>query len=412
MARVALESVSKTFAGNPPAVDDITLEVQDREFLVLVGPSGCGKSTTLRLIAGLEQADTGRIEIGERMVNHTPPKDRNIAMVFQNYALYPHMTVADNMAFGLRLRYGGWWKRIWRYWTDRARAREFADRRKEIPQQVGEAARTLGIEALLSRLPRQLSGGERQRVALGRAIVRRPDAFLFDEPLSNLDAKLRGEMRREIKRLHLKLEATMVYVTHDQVEALTLGDRVVVMDRGRIQQVGRPMELYDRPQNRFVAGFIGSPSMSFFEGELQKLGGDDSLAEFRGGGLRLRFSECADLLNSARVSDSRLPVHLGVRPEDVRISPWRGEVSHQGESQPENAGKVVLLELLGESAMIHVETAAGIVVVCRSDGRTSVQVGEMVELAVDPPRVHWFDPATGERLGGRSCATEVVDQTG
>ncbi len=252
MAQVLMKDLNKKY-DEVHAVKDVNLHVRDKEFMVLVGPSGCGKSTTLRMVAGLEEISTGQIVIGERVVNDLPPKDRDIAMVFQNYALYPHMTVYDNMAFGLKMR-------------------KFA--KPEIEKRVKEAADILGIQELLKRKPRQLSGGQRQRVAVGRAIVRHPQVFLFDEPLSNLDAKLRVQMRVELKRLHDRLETTAIYVTHDQVEAMTLGDRVVVMKDGWIQQVGEPLELYGRPANRFVAGFIGSPAMNFAEVAINEVNGD------------------------------------------------------------------------------------------------------------------------------------------
>src|SRR5574342_373206 len=263
MAQVVLKDLVKRF-DEVTAVRDVNLQIKDKEFIVLVGPSGCGKSTTLRMIAGLEEISSGEIYIGARLVNDLPPKDRDIAMVFQNYALYPHMTVYDNMAFGLKMR-------------------KFP--KAEIDTRVREAAQMLGIQELLSRKPRQLSGGQRQRVAVGRAIVRHPQVFLFDEPLSNLDAKLRVQMRVELKRLHERLETTAIYVTHDQVEAMTLGDRVVVMKDGWVQQVGEPLELYGKPANRFVAGFIGSPAMNF---------ADVTIAESNGGvwaespGMRVR----------------------------------------------------------------------------------------------------------------------------
>ncbi len=269
MAGVILENVSRAYPAGVLAVDRISLEVRDREFLVLVGPSGCGKTTTLRLIAGLEEISGGTISIGTRVVNDVAAKHRDIAMVFQNYALYPHMTVQRNMAFGLELREGaGGWRQLWRWALPAAKKQQLAARRNSIAERVQQTARILGIEPLLERYPRQLSGGERQRVALGRAIVRNPAVFLFDEPLSNLDAKLRVEMRRELKQLHQRLETTMIYVTHDQVEALTLGERIVVMNGGTIQQVGPPMDVYDWPANRFVAGFIGTPAMNFVDGEL------------------------------------------------------------------------------------------------------------------------------------------------
>src|SRR5213595_3100949 len=252
MAQVVLKDLNKKY-DEVHAVKDVNLTIRDKEFMVLVGPSGCGKTTTLRMVAGLEEITAGEIAIGDRIVNDLPPKDRDIAMVFQNYALYPHMTVYDNMAFGLKMR-------------------KFP--KPEIEKRVKDAAEILGIQDLLKRKPRQLSGGQRQRVAVGRAIVRHPQVFLFDEPLSNLDAKLRVQMRVELKRLHERLETTAIYVTHDQVEAMTLGDRVVVMKDGVVQQVGEPLELYDRPANRFVAGFIGSPAMNFAEVTIGSTGGE------------------------------------------------------------------------------------------------------------------------------------------
>src|SRR5882762_7897424 len=266
MAHVLLKDLNKSFDGTH-AVKDVNLEIHDREFVVLVGPSGCGKTTTLRMVAGLEDITSGEISIDERVVNDLPPMDRDIAMVFQNYALYPHMSVYDNMAFGLKMRK-----------FDRA----------DIARRVQEAAEILGIQELLKRKPRQLSGGQRQRVALGRAIVRHPQVFLFDEPLSNLDAKLRVQMRVELKKLHNRLETTAIYVTHDQVEAMTLGDRVVVMKDGWIQQVGEPLELYGKPSNRFVAGFIGSPSMNFIPVTVSEANGS-LLAE--NAGLRVKLPD-------------------------------------------------------------------------------------------------------------------------
>src|ERR1700726_5195557 len=250
MAQVALRNIVKTF-DRTPAVQGIDLDISDREFIVLVGPSGCGKSTTLRMIAGLEEATSGEIYIGDQLVNDVPPKDRDIAMVFQNYALYPHMTVYENMSFGLRLK-------------------KFP--KPEIKERVENAARILDITDLLGRRPKQLSGGQRQRVAMGRAIVRNPQVFLFDEPLSNLDAKLRVQMRAEIKELHQRLKVTTVYVTHDQIEAMTMADKIVVMNDGLVEQIGAPLELYDRPENLFVAGFIGSPAMNFLRGRVRHNG--------------------------------------------------------------------------------------------------------------------------------------------
>src|SRR5688500_3062564 len=278
MAKVLLRDLNKKY-DDTHAVKNVNLEIRDREFVVLVGPSGCGKTTTLRMVAGLEEITSGEISIDGRVVNDLPPMDRDIAMVFQNYALYPHMSVYDNMAFGLKMRKFG---------------------RDEIQKRVREAAEILGIQPLLARRPRQLSGGQRQRVALGRAIVRHPRVFLFDEPLSNLDAKLRVQMRVELKRLHERLETTAIYVTHDQVEAMTLGDRVVVMKDGLVQQVGEPLELYGRPANRFVAGFIGSPAMNFVE---VAISGDGLWAETAG---------------------MRLPVPDRIRPHADRKSVGRG----------------------------------------------------------------------------------------
>ncbi|HSC71982.1 MAG TPA: sn-glycerol-3-phosphate ABC transporter ATP-binding protein UgpC, partial [Candidatus Methylomirabilis sp.] len=289
MAQVTLESVSKKF-DEVVAVRDVSLTVHDREFVVLVGPSGCGKSTTLRMIAGLEEITAGIIKIGDRVVNDVPPKDRDIAMVFQNYALYPHMTVYDNMAFGLKLR-------------------KFP--KPEIQRRVQEAAEILGIQELLSRKPRALSGGQRQRVAVGRAIVRKPQVFLFDEPLSNLDAKLRVAMRAELKKLHDRLQATVVYVTHDQVEAMTMGDRIVIMKDGLIQQVGAPLEVYAAPQNQFVAGFIGSPAMNFIPCTITA---QDGNLFFKAPGLSLP-APAGKAKALAAYRDKA--VTLGVRPEDL-----------------------------------------------------------------------------------------------
>lgn len=291
MARVTLQNVSKSFLGErgPWAVRNFSLDIADGEFVVFVGPSGCGKSTTLRMLAGLENATSGRIMIGAREVTALPPKDRNVAMVFQNYALYPQKTVYENMAFGLRVR---------------------GEAKVEIDRRVRAAAASLGLDALLERKPRQLSGGQMQRVALGRALVRNPDVFLLDEPLSNLDAKLRVKMREEIATLHKRLGATMVFVTHDQVEAMTLGDRIVIMRDGWIQQVGRPLDLYDRPENTFVAAFIGSPEMNLIDGELVREGGN---LRVRAGGLLVGVPDGA-------FSEAAERVTLGIRPEHIAIA--------------------------------------------------------------------------------------------
>jgi len=291
MAEVRLESICKHF-GDVVAVDNFNMSIQDKEFVVLVGPSGCGKTTTLRMIAGLESITSGDIYIGDRLINKLPAKDRNIAMVFQNYALYPHMSVFDNMAFSLEMR-----KRP----------------KEQIKQRVGEAADILGIQDLLERKPKQLSGGQRQRVAVGRAIVRKPEVFLFDEPLSNLDAKLRVQTRLELKKLHERLATTAVYVTHDQVEAMTMGDRIVVMRDGFIQQVGSPLELYDTPANKFVGGFIGSPAMNFFDAEINTTGDTTSL---QAGEVRIDISSD----RSKQLADYKHnQVIVGLRPEDLSI---------------------------------------------------------------------------------------------
>ena len=315
MSEVRLEAVSKVYSrGDRPAVDGFSLDVKDGEFVVLVGPSGCGKSTTLRMVAGLETPTSGKISIGETDVTNLPPKDRDIAMVFQNYALYPHMTVRENLSFALKLRHF---------------------RKDEIVRRVAEAARSLGLSEYLERLPKALSGGQRQRVALGRAIVREPAVFLFDEPLSNLDAKMRVEMRSEIIRLHNRLGATMLYVTHDQTEAMTMGERIVVMDKGRIQQVAGPLEIYERPANRFVAGFIGTPPMNLFPK--------------------------GTLSGSATV---------GLRPENIALG--RGTLR----------ATVDFTESLGSETLVHV-VAEGVPAIVRVGGFSSVRHGESVMLEPD-----------------------------
>jgi multiple sugar transport system ATP-binding protein len=359
MAQVLMKDLNKKY-DEVHAVKDVNLHIRDKEFMVLVGPSGCGKSTTLRMVAGLEEISAGQIVIGERVVNDLPPKDRDIAMVFQNYALYPHMTVYDNMAFGLKMR-------------------KFA--KPEIEKRVKEAADILGIQELLKRKPRQLSGGQRQRVAVGRAIVRHPQVFLFDEPLSNLDAKLRVQMRVELKRLHDRLETTAIYVTHDQVEAMTLGDRVVVMKDGWIQQVGEPLELYGRPANRFVAGFIGSPAMNFAEVTLNEVNGD-LWAE--GAGLRVRIP--ADRAARLRPYKGQ-PITMGVRPEDLHVSSGAdspGTLIDAVVDVVEPLGSEILLDLrVGSSSMV-----------ARVEPTVRVKVHEPMKLAVIPERLHFFDTKT------------------
>jgi multiple sugar transport system ATP-binding protein len=359
MARVLLTNLNKKFE-DTHAVKDVNLEIRDREFVVLVGPSGCGKTTTLRMVAGLEDISSGEIRIDEKVVNDLPPMDRDIAMVFQNYALYPHMSVYDNMAFGLKMRKFG---------------------REEIEKRVRQAADILGIQPLLERRPRQLSGGQRQRVALGRAIVRHPRVFLFDEPLSNLDAKLRVQMRVELKRLHHRLETTAIYVTHDQVEAMTLGDRVVVMKDGVVQQVGEPLQLYERPANRFVASFIGSPAMNFAEVTLTN-SGEGLWAESPG--LRIRIPESK---SSALRPHAGQKVVLGVRPEALRLANGGDGADYAF------ASTIEVVEPLGNEILLDVR-AGNHPLVARVDPATRVKVHENVRLALDPERLHFFDAKT------------------
>ncbi|MBM3490741.1 MAG: sn-glycerol-3-phosphate ABC transporter ATP-binding protein UgpC [Alphaproteobacteria bacterium] len=359
MAGVSIRQVNKLYDGAVHAVKDVSLEIHDKEFVVLVGPSGCGKTTTLRMVAGLESITSGEVLIGDTVVNELPPMDRDIAMVFQNYALYPHMSVFDNMAFGLKMR-------------------KFA--RAEIQARVKQAADILGIHELLHRKPRQLSGGQRQRVALGRAIVRHPQVFLFDEPLSNLDAKLRVQMRVELKKLHERLGTTAIYVTHDQVEAMTLGDRVVVMKDGLVQQVGEPLELYNAPANRFVAGFLGSPAMNFVEVRLAERGG---ALWAEGDGLRIQpLPEQAGRL--ARLNGGRAT--LGVRPEDLRIA---------NGSDPEGLcfeADIEVIEKLG--AQILLDTRAGShTIVASVEPTVRARVHDRLRLAINPDRLHFFDAA-------------------
>ncbi|MFD3006345.1 ABC transporter ATP-binding protein [Thermus tengchongensis] len=366
MAKVKLEHVWKRF-GKVVAVKDFNLETEDGEFVVFVGPSGCGKTTTLRMIAGLEEISEGRIFIGDRLVNDVPPKDRDIAMVFQNYALYPHMNVYENMAFGLRLR---------RYPKD------------EIDRRVKEAARILKIEHLLNRKPRELSGGQRQRVAMGRAIVREPKVFLMDEPLSNLDAKLRVEMRAEIAKLQRRLGVTTIYVTHDQVEAMTLGHRIVVMKDGEIQQVDTPLNLYDFPANRFVAGFIGSPSMNFIRARVEAQG--DKLY-LTAPGFRVRANP---VLAQAVRPYSGKEVWMGIRPEHLGLKGY----TVIPEEENVIRGEVEVAEPLGAETEIHV-SVDGTVLVAKVDGHAPVKPGDKVELLADTSRLHAFDVDTDATIG-------------
>jgi len=374
MASVELSHVHKIYEGGFKAVDDFTLHIADREFIVLVGPSGCGKSTTLRMIAGLEDITSGTIAIGGRLMNQVAPKDRDIAMVFQSYALYPHMTAFENMAFALSLRR-----------TPKA----------TINDKVRRAADKLGIAQLLDKRPRQLSGGQRQRVALGRAIVRDPQCFLFDEPLSNLDAKLRVEMRAEIKRLHLELGSTTVYVTHDQEEAITLGDRVVVMKDGVVHQCAGPLEIYHRPANRFVAGFLGTPPMNFLAGRLVDEAGqllfDEGTAKlpvpaWAAPALRERPAGNPDLV-------------MGVRPEALILP-------RPGDSGAKNAVtvpmKLWLLQPLGAKMDVYLSTARHERIVAHVDARAGWSVGVTLPVAIDMDRVHFFEPGeTGRTIASR-----------
>jgi multiple sugar transport system ATP-binding protein len=364
MAQVALRKVVKMF-DKTPAVQGIDLDIADREFVVLVGPSGCGKTTTLRMVAGLEEASSGEIFIGDQLVNDVPPKDRDIAMVFQNYALYPHMTVFENMSFGLRLR-------------------KFP--KAEIKERVENAARILDITPLLDRQPKQLSGGQRQRVAMGRAIVRNPKVFLFDEPLSNLDAKLRVQMRTEIKKVHQKVTTTTMYVTHDQVEAMTLADRVVVMNGGRIEQIGTPYEVYHQPATRFVAGFIGSPAMNFLPCQLVQ----------NGSGLTVRLSDkLAFPVPESRTARYRSyagrELIFGLRPEDIIET-------RSGEAEPGRIPFDVVLDVvepMGMETMVYF-IVNGVEVCGRVNPEAAKNASETMQLVADMNHMHLMDPRTDE----------------
>ena len=399
MAEIAYESVSKVYPDGTKAVHDLDLEIQDAELMVLVGPSGCGKTTALRMLAGLEEISDGEIRIGDRIVNDLTPKDRDIAMVFQSYALYPHMTVEQNLAFGLKLR---------------------KLPKDEIRQRVGEVARILKIEEFLKRKPRALSGGQRQRVAMGRAIVRQPQAFLMDEPLTNLDAKLRVQLRAEIHQLQRRLGVTTIYVTHDQVEAMTMGDRVAVMNAGHLLQVDTPQVLYDNPVNEFVAGFIGSPSINLVEAELAEQNGGLAV-EF--GGHRLTVDDQAARNRSGLKDFVGRTVMLGIRPEDFE------DASLEPDTPPDRRLKVTadLTEPLGAEVLVHFRTEATRVVssaaaadagedaevqlgggddgdeptsqlVARVSPRTRVAVGKPIELAVDTSRLYFFDPESRDAI--------------
>jgi len=395
VAEVEFSDVAKVFPDGTRAVSDLNLRTRDGEFMVLVGPSGCGKTTALRMVAGLEEISEGEIKIGDRVVNEVPSRDRDIAMVFQSYALYPHLTVYDNIAFSLRLR---------------------KERKAEINKRVREAARILDLEALLDRKPRALSGGQRQRVAMGRAIVRQPAAFLMDEPLSNLDAKLRVQMRAEISKLQRDIGVTTIYVTHDQVEAMTMGERVAVMRRGELQQVAPPQELYDRPRNLFVGGFIGSPAMNLLEATLERTNG--SLAAILGSE-KLRLGDELVAARPALKDYEGRPVVIGIRPEQLEDPAIARDVPEDSRLR----GEVELREALGSELMVHFRVAAApamteevkelaedagttaedlgggdersTVVVGRFSPDSKISEGETAEVAVDTRSVHFFDPENG-----------------
>jgi len=368
MAQVRLERVSKTFPGGVDAVKDISLEAKAKEFLVLLGPSGCGKSTTLRIIAGLEEATEGDIFIADKLVNDTPAKDRDIAMVFQNYALYPHMSAYDNMAFGLRLRNYP---------------------KKEIDSRVREAAGILGLDKLLGRKPRELSGGQRQRVAVGKAIVRKPLVFLFDEPLSNLDAKMRSEMRTEIHRLHIRLQSTMIYVTHDQTEAMTLGERIAIMNNGVIQQVGKAMEIYDRPVNKFVAGFIGSPPMNFIAGRIVS---KDSKLYFneKDGKIKVKV---ADGMRDNLLAGVKGEIILGIRSEDIYDKLFASDAS--ADNTVTMACEVV--EPMGSEAYLHLSSGRH-ALIAKVAAHSNPPINQEMALVFNMQKAHFFDKSTGETI--------------
>ena len=372
MASLSARGIYKRYPGGVTAVSDFTMNIKDKEFIVFVGPSGCGKSTTLRMIAGLEEISEGELFIGDRLVNDIAPKDRDIAMVFQNYALYPHMTVFDNMAFGLKLR---------------------KVPKEQIKKLVEEAAQILDIAHLLERKPKALSGGQRQRVALGRAIVRDPQVFLLDEPLSNLDAKLRAQMRTEIAKLHKKLGTTFIYVTHDQTEAMTMGDRIVVMKDGYIQQIDSPINLYDSPCNKFVAGFIGSPQMNFINAKLimqdgkfaVEFGSDDSKS---GRGKKFYVELPASKAdNDALKYYVDKEVVLGIRPENIHDEEMFLSAAKTGIIE----ANVDVSEMLGAETYLYI-TCEGIPMTARVSPRCTARPGDTVRLAVDPNKVHLFDP--------------------
>jgi multiple sugar transport system ATP-binding protein len=414
MAEIVLDHVSKVYGGDgPSAVSDLNLDIEDGEFIVLVGPSGCGKTTALRMVAGLESITDGTISIDDRVVNTVPPKERDIAMVFQNYALYPHMTVYDNMAFGLKLR---------------KLAKEEIDRR------VREAAKILGLQEFLDRKPKALSGGQRQRVAMGRAIVREPKAFLMDEPLSNLDAKLRVQMRSEIARIQHDLNVTTLYVTHDQVEAMTMGDRVAVIRKGVLQQVDSPQFLYDHPENLFVAGFIGSPAMNMVEADLAQENGSWAV---KFGGFSLEIPEDVFAARPALRAFEGKPVVIGIRPEDMEDA----SLVSDAPANRRIRSSVILREALGADVLVHFGVRARPVItedtkelandvgaevleavekagdqgewifLARLNPRTQAQQGKEIELVVDTSRLHFFDPEEGQGIYDGEPATTKARTT-
>ncbi len=368
MASVKLKGIYKRYPGGVTAVNDFNLDIEDREFIILVGPSGCGKTTTLRMVAGLEEISEGELYIGDKLVNDVAPKDRDIAMVFQNYALYPHMSVFDNMAFGLKLR---------------------KMPKDEIKRRVLEAAKILDIEHLLERRPKALSGGQRQRVALGRAIVRDPKVFLMDEPLSNLDAKLRVQMRTEISKLHQRLQTTFIYVTHDQTEALTMGTRIVVMKDGYIQQVDTPTNLYERPVNMFVAGFIGSPQMNFVNARVEKRGEEIHLL-FGKEDIKLPEGKAKKLEGSEYVGRE---VVIGIRPEDIHDE----AIYLESMADSVVSAKVEVVEMLGSETLLY--TVVGDVdFTARVNPRTKARAGDVIKLVLDTNKIHIFDKETEKTI--------------
>jgi multiple sugar transport system ATP-binding protein len=370
MASVSLKNIYKVYAGNVTAVSDFNLDIEDKEFIVLVGPSGCGKSTTLRMVAGLEEISSGELYIGDRLVNDVAPKDRDIAMVFQNYALYPHMTVFDNMAFGLKLR---------------------KVPKAEIKARVEENAKVLDIFHLLNRKPKALSGGQRQRVALGRAIVREPKVFLMDEPLSNLDAKLRVAMRTEITKLHQRLQTTFIYVTHDQTEAMTMGTRIVVMKDGYVQQVDSPQNLYDFPNNLFVAGFMGSPQMNFFNVRLEKEG-KDTVARFGENKIVIPPSKLAKFADESAIGRE---VIMGIRPENIHDE----DVFVQAAPYSVVDCKVDVIELMGSETYLYLNTSGKEEnIIARVNPRTTSRAGQNIQVAFDVNHLHFFDKETEKTL--------------